>query len=344
MAGQAMTEFVITASYVLVPLFIMVPMLGKYIDIKHAAIQTARYEAWEYTVWYNSDDDNEILDNFDAATVPEKTTADTRDEARVRVMSDPTARGVLDIDAADRDIDIADVINPLWTDHRALPLWDGTYDAASSAALVSSDDTPTIPVLGDVFTILMDVVDFAFSALGDVLGFLGSPAKFSAINNDGYAHSDIAMPIKQYRNQANVGTILTARDDTRQDIIFSASAGVLSDAWNAGGVEHTSWQAKGTVPTVLLQALLELPVLSTIWDVVTVLAPELSRCHPGFPLGEGDFMEYNDGKGSLWFSHIDIDAVHPDRLSTGGVHECNDRGQCYFVPGKTMAQMDCVSS
>ena len=54
-SGQAMTEFQICAAYVLIPLFLMVPLLAKYIDIKHATISAARYQAWEYTAWYNGD-------------------------------------------------------------------------------------------------------------------------------------------------------------------------------------------------------------------------------------------------------------------------------------------------
>ena len=49
-----MTETLITASTILVPLLLLIPLFGKYIDIKHSAIQAARYEAWEYTVWYGN--------------------------------------------------------------------------------------------------------------------------------------------------------------------------------------------------------------------------------------------------------------------------------------------------
>lgn len=53
--GQAMTEFTIAAACVLVPLFLMLPYLGKYMDMKATSIQAARYAAWERTVWYGSD-------------------------------------------------------------------------------------------------------------------------------------------------------------------------------------------------------------------------------------------------------------------------------------------------
>lgn len=50
--GQALTEFVIGAVLFLIPLFLIIPLLGKYADIKASTIQAARYNAWERTVWY----------------------------------------------------------------------------------------------------------------------------------------------------------------------------------------------------------------------------------------------------------------------------------------------------
>jgi hypothetical protein len=54
--GQAMTEFVIGAALFLIPVFLLIPILGKFIDVKAATIQGARYAAWERTVWYGGDD------------------------------------------------------------------------------------------------------------------------------------------------------------------------------------------------------------------------------------------------------------------------------------------------
>lgn len=50
--GQAMTEFVITATLFLIPVFLIIPLLGKYADMKSSVVQAARFNAWERTVWY----------------------------------------------------------------------------------------------------------------------------------------------------------------------------------------------------------------------------------------------------------------------------------------------------
>lgn len=47
-----MVEFVIGATLFLIPVFLIIPLLGKYADMKSAVVQAARYNAWERTVWY----------------------------------------------------------------------------------------------------------------------------------------------------------------------------------------------------------------------------------------------------------------------------------------------------
>ncbi|RJG39511.1 hypothetical protein [Motilimonas pumila] len=52
--GQALSELVIVAAFVLVPLLFLLPVLAKFVDVKHHNQQAARYAAWERTVWYNA--------------------------------------------------------------------------------------------------------------------------------------------------------------------------------------------------------------------------------------------------------------------------------------------------
>ena len=59
-SGQAMTEFIISASFFLVPLFLAMSLIAKYIDIKQANVQAARYQVWEYTVWFANDTERGI--------------------------------------------------------------------------------------------------------------------------------------------------------------------------------------------------------------------------------------------------------------------------------------------
>jgi len=323
-AGQSMTEFLICASFALVPLFLGISLLGKYIDIKQSAIQAARYEAWEYTVWYA--DDTEPMTGFNAVPQPVKSTALTHAETKQRFFTDPSNGDPANIlPITDLDKTIAWNPNQLWVDHSGAPLYTGVDGSGSS--LKSSEDTPTIPVIGDVMNTLFDIIDFAFSAIGSLMSFIGSSVGFTAINTDGYANSTVSMQVAvdpMFRRLDDTTTNITDANSNTLD--FQSTASVLSDGWNAGGVEHTFNQAGGAVPTVLLGELFDaIPGFNTIWNIVSILAPEMRFCNPGGIWGPDD-------KGSLWLGYIDIDAVHPDRLEDGGVHECNAAGMCDFVP------------
>lgn len=53
--GQSLTELAILG-LVMVPLFLMIPILGKYIDINQTAFLGSRYAAWERTVYHTAAD------------------------------------------------------------------------------------------------------------------------------------------------------------------------------------------------------------------------------------------------------------------------------------------------
>ena len=51
--GQSTVEFIVV-SLVLVPLFLIVPLLGKYIDLAQTTLVASRYVAFEGTVHHSS--------------------------------------------------------------------------------------------------------------------------------------------------------------------------------------------------------------------------------------------------------------------------------------------------
>ncbi len=53
-SGQSLVETAIVGVFVLVPVFLLVPLLGKYIDLQSATLQAARNAAFERTVWSDS--------------------------------------------------------------------------------------------------------------------------------------------------------------------------------------------------------------------------------------------------------------------------------------------------
>jgi hypothetical protein len=337
-AGQAATEFLITATFVLVPLLLLIPLLGRYIDIQHTAIQAARYEAWEYTVWYG--DSSDMPSGF-SGDQPLKAPDATQRESRARFFG----RTDRPIDSANDDAGInpanAAERNPHWVDHRKQPLWTGTI--VNNTEPQNSEATPDLT--GGVMNFLLDVIDTVAGAIGwfldAVAGLFGgaSPVEFDVINTAGYAKSDVRIPVQTPPGLVDVRTIHDeAGGDTDVligELTFRAEAGVLTDAWNAGGVKHVQDRSGGIILTRMLGELIEaIPGLEEVWAILSLLAPEIALCDPPFahPLSYVPGAEFDpEGDGSLWWGYVNVDAVPPDRLEGGGDIAC-ENGLCAFDP------------
>lgn len=359
-SGQAMTETLITAVLVLVPLLLLIPLLGKYIDIKHATIQSARYQAWEYTVWYSSDDERDApLSNAERSTGfvdgngnsldnISKTIAQVQIEARRRFFSETDTpitngdkTGMWNMDERNR----------LWTDHRGESL---VLDSFSDPLPIPSDPTPDKIY---ILNILLDVISAITSAIAWVLGAIGSDVGFTMINTNAYSKSEVEFPVTAPAGLIAFPNPITGLyDNSVLNLNFTGRAAVLTDGWNTGGLGHTINQTGGLVITKLFAEVIEaIPGANVMWDVVSLLVPEFRRCNPSIPhfldtnygtvaKWEGNgYTNYADGtlsnNGSLWLGYMNVDAIHPDRLDVDdGTHDCPD-GICNFDPEPVFA--DC---
>ena len=108
--GQATTEFAVLA-LVLVPLFIAVPLIGKYIDAMQAAEQASRYVAFEAAARNTSSS--------------WKTDAELAAEVRRRFFSTAAAP----VKTGDVVGEFAAFRNPVWSNHTGKPLLDN-FDTA----------------------------------------------------------------------------------------------------------------------------------------------------------------------------------------------------------------------
>ncbi|MEL0082704.1 MAG: hypothetical protein VW985_06650 [Gammaproteobacteria bacterium] len=339
-SGQAMTEFTLAAAFFLIPLFLLIPWLGKIIDIRHSSIQMARYEAWEYASWYA--DGGQQPDDF-TRSQPVKSFTDTKREARQRFLSDTR----LPLDDSDKNGWIAAQINPLWHDHTGdhlqAPMLTAASVATSTSSLAGEDDTPDYIGL---YTVIAAVVDFIGQVIGAFADLIGAPGNFDPVNNEGLFTTSVTIPLVDLPD--TTGNTLVVPQ--MQNLAMTARAALLTDGWNAGGINHSMTRAKGLVAT----SLLDNPVIGVGQDVIGVIAPEIRGCDPLIdilpifqPLGPpnmpvaipfGEDPDTGKDVGSLWWGYVDIDAVHPDRLSLDdeeldpvGSHACdNSTGVCQF--------------
>ncbi|MEE9552364.1 MAG: hypothetical protein V3V89_04900, partial [Gammaproteobacteria bacterium] len=300
-SGQAMTETLVTAATVLVPLMLLIPLLGKYIDIKHATIQSARYEAWEYTVWYG--DQSKTPSGFvdgDGSDLVQRVKSPTflQNESRRRFFSKTDST----IEPTDGSATWGkDDRNPLWTDHHS-----DSLIKSGNNGVPARPQEPTPDYTGGIFSVILDILDAVFSALAWVMDLVGSDVGFTMINTKGKSESSVVVPITA---PAGLIDFPTLRDTPGVDdataalnIDYVAKAAVLTDGWTTGGLGHTINQTGGMVPTKILAELIEsIPGLDVVWDVVSLLAPEWRRCNPSIPhfldKAQGTYASWDSGSG-----------------------------------------------
>lgn len=116
--GQAIVEFLVGA-LVLIPLFLLMPLIGKYLDIKQATIAASRKLAFECTVRYADCGNLNANPSF-------------ADEIRMRFFTGDQSP-VLTNDLPAQDAIQSSQGNPLWVDNKGRPLLENYSDVGIKA-------------------------------------------------------------------------------------------------------------------------------------------------------------------------------------------------------------------
>ena len=213
--GQAVTEFAAMAA-TLVPLFLLVPLLGKVSDLNHTTIEASRYAAWERTV----------------ADTGQKPDAELVAEIQRRLYSQPDMPIHTGAGRPDADTDR----NPLWRGYGGKDVLRSSVDDVGLG--VSEGQAP-----GPLSSAVASVVTRA----GQLMGKFNSGARFD-LENDGLFTARVGTNVG-----ANDLAFLGNKDCsgkeskdvfaciTRQNVI-------LADAWDAGGPQQVEARTKAFVP------------------------------------------------------------------------------------------------
>ncbi len=295
--GQAATECVIIASLVLVPLFLLIPLLGKYIDIKQAAVQQARFEAWEYTAWF---DRSEVL--MHGISSDQRTGRRDFSETRVRgnnlFFSDPTAAGY-----GSPDAEPLRALNPLWVDQRGDSLFTGEAPHFASGAIIdyNSPDPTSGLVEGGLVDDLLSLINWVTTKFGKLLHLLGVDGQFDALNTKGYFTSSFTVDV---RNPYQVVPDLSQSTVNDRPLTVHAKASVLARGWNAGSTANASSESRGLVVTALLEPVSKIfngviDVLQRGVNIATHILPiSITLPHgPQFGHVEDDLIPYEHVEG-----------------------------------------------
>ncbi len=151
--GQAMIEALIACALVLVPLFLAIPVIAKYLDIRSHVVQSARYAAWERTVWFGGDAAEEmglgsVGNKWDAN---EKDDNSIRAEIGARILSN-TGAGSSFSDGDKAGSSYVNGVKPLWRDRRGNTLLSSYGDISGSYV---NDLAPGF--FNELFSPVMDV-------------------------------------------------------------------------------------------------------------------------------------------------------------------------------------------
>ncbi|MGC9239893.1 MAG: hypothetical protein ACP5D5_09540 [Acidithiobacillus sp.] len=202
--GQALTETVVVAGFVLVPLLILGVYVGKWAYLQDRTIEAARYAAWERIVWRTEPPKNREW-------VALKSDADLANEVRVRYFSGTreritavagSANGADAAQGASRD--------PLLRKHDGDPL------------LVEREKNITVATRQEAFD--GGWTNGVMNALNRVAG---NPMEMTGPTVATVSTTAAGLPQRIFA-QVGLGNPLT----------FRAQAAVLTDAWTANGTQE----------------------------------------------------------------------------------------------------------
>jgi hypothetical protein len=255
-----MVELIIVASLVLVPLFLAIPLLGKYLDIRSTAVQTARYAAWERTVWYGGDAASS-LGWFGVSRqwqANEKNDDQIRRELGVRQLSETSATD--GFSNADRSAnDFQNSTKTIWQDRSGQRLLANYSDIQNA---VANDQAP-----GTLSLILDPIANFA-STLGPF-----------TLEMDGKYSAKVTIKVKDIDMDH-----FLAKASTKD---FSETNVLLANGWSANGPDgddktSVKQQVKGLVPFSIFTATIAgVPIMDYIQTAVSVFLPEASKLELG---------------------------------------------------------------
>jgi hypothetical protein len=238
MSGNAMAE-VLVALLGLSPLIAGIPLLGKQLDIKQKGYDSARYVAWERTVWRSDASNNR------------KTESDVALEMRDRTMGDPHS-GLLPVES----VRVAGVTeNLLWRDQAGKRLLN--YEAAT-APVSSTERSQAAPV--EVGYALVPGITYGEGPMGAVENALQLRAL--NVNRESYTTASVSIEIRSIltalaSRHVSPG-IRAGQADVRAPIVQTARSAVLSDTWSARDESTLRRRVDDLTVNELIQAL-ELP-------------------------------------------------------------------------------------
>ena len=262
-SGQAMTEFVVMTSGVLLILFLVVPTLAKLLDMSFQTQQMARYAAWERTVWYDNGDQ------------PGETTEPGYD---VAVRSDAAIDGsaqrrLLSFSASPEELAASDVSGlPVGTRH-ALWRWSNGEQMLGAGGLAGGSLNPE------------ETPSFAYDVLevyNDGMSLLMTPLTMLRIQDDA-DFLQVAHPQDNYftpsvSTRVDLSKVGLESSAVPANLTITANSAILADGWNAQGEHH--FQER--VDDFAIGTMMDNAVINAVIDFIGIFEPSFADVDFGY--------------------------------------------------------------
>lgn len=320
-SGQAATEFIIAAVFVLVPLFLIIPLIGKYIDIRHSLVQQARYEAWEYTVWFGPDEkimhspDYSDKDNWTGR----KSWQVTRQEAQNFFFNDPSDLSY-GTQAGFRKP------NPLWVDHRGDSLFKKTLPEISGTQKEEATPDPT----SGVFNTVLKSINWVTSVYGDLIStFDQDGGTFDAIYTNGFYSSHPTVNVRSVDMVLPTFDLATYENNkSSKYLTMEAQGAVISNYWNSGSTAQVINESKGLVFSGILAPVGDLingfiKILNKVFNAVNKVLP-VKVVIPSLP--QFGYVK----KGLIPYEHLDESDDDGDKPDKHTLEKVEGTGLYYY--------------
>ncbi len=304
-----MVEFIAMSAALLVPLFVIVPLLGKFADLNFQTQMAGRYVTWERTVWFQDGGPNDNvpveldLDNGAVATRSDAVIAATAQNRFFRNVG-------TNISSDDSAALTAANVNVAWNLQGGGNLFNtASGDGIGNPASMGTEPLPMndVAIAYHGLELLNDVTGFFSNALTALTDFIGidlgldrywmsnpmfdqkgyfKPAVKVTVNNDPASYG----PFESWLLFDADGAPLMG------DVNFTYKGAIVSNGWNAQSMKHFEETVDNYVGTNLV---LENNVMDFIVDVVGVVEDFYlflgGTSDPGFPSSANAFF----GAGGL---------------------------------------------
>ncbi|HET7315254.1 hypothetical protein [Salinisphaera sp.] len=244
--GQALTEFIVVGVFVLLPLFLLIPIVAQLISQNQAVEIGARYAAWERTAWNQPGGDGPT--KSDARIARE---IDTRIFARDDQPIVSEAEVTAELDPFSRRVN---------GDNEALIQKHSGTD--TYAAVHTTQSAPS--------AILSPIVTGLSGLINGVAGALGGHSAGLDLNQQGLYAVDVSVPL------TDLTDIFDLPGVDLSSLQLSAHDALLTETWAARGTEDAQDKIRGLMPITLLNS----PVIETARSKLSVL-PIAKELEPG---------------------------------------------------------------